>query len=505
MNEIFFLKQLTGGNIFSTPEDIQKALSVASGFVGINLEPAAKLMLPVYAKIVNRIPQDTPKVGAREVTWRAQLGYGPFKFGSSLGTDFGQKGAEMSGNAVTFQAPYGNQAVGGEVDFQAIFMARGWDDPLAIETARVLSALVVLDELLAVGGNRDALPAPSNVQASVPAAAAGPFGAGTWRVRVTALTLQGCLANTGEVPSSPIGESVPSAEASVTVPTGETRPYISVSWDPVPGALGYKVYVSDEAGSTTLRLVSLDKIAFSNGDPIPQWVRDYGENFVTVNNIRITGVPSSTQPTPPTSDSTANPYVYEGMWAWATKETVYGVSLGNREVINMSGQRLTVSPAGIAEFDRVLASLWRRWQISPTLILASPLTAAAITEALVQANNSFTYRVEIGPERGQFTGGIFVGGYVNKFAANQIPGAATVVPVWAHPYLPDGHILFLTERVPYQFAREARGWAFDTLIPYTYFELGRTRLAIPFQILFTKTLKCYHPNAQRAIVCARVY
>jgi hypothetical protein len=123
---------------------------------------------------------------------------------------------------------------------------------------------------------------------------------------------------------------------------------------------------------------------------------------------------------------------------------------------------------------------------------------------LIAANNAAMYRIEIQQERGGFTGGAFVGGYLNKYAASLMGNTPATIPVWAHPYCPDGTFMFLTERVPYQYSREARGFALDVLSPYQYFELARSTRTFPFSVFMTETLKCYHPLANAVISGVRV-
>lgn len=471
--------------------EIMKSLSAQQGFVGINLEPAAKLMLPLYARLRQRLPVDRPRQGGMNAIWRAQLGYGSFPF-QSFGVAEAGIGSTMSESAVTFQVPYKYQSVSGDVTLQSIYHAMGFDDPMAIETARMLSALLRLEELIVLGANNEALPAPANVTASA-GPAGSTFAAGNWQVRITALTLPGTIANASS--NSNTGESAPSTAVTVAVGASGAS-YLDVQWDAVPGAVGYKVYVSDAAGSTTHRLVEKSKLADMDGDAIPT-----AGLYVTVNRVRVTGVPASSQPTPPTSDGTANSLIFEGMIAWASKSSVYGVSIPNRIFIDAKGASLTASPGAIKEIDDALRRLWTDWQISPTLMVTGPMTAKRITDALVTASSPSMYRVEIAPERGGFVGGVFLGGYINKFAANQLPGAASVIPIWAHPYMPESAILLLSERIPYQFAREARAWALDVLIPYTYFRLYPTNeMKLPFAITFAEVLKCYHPSAQAMIV-----
>ncbi len=491
-----------------TPEDLMKALSVANGFVGYNLEPTAKLMLPLFAGLRNRVAVDKPDRGAKNATWKMQLGYGAFNFGTSFGTAFGAVGAATTPSAVEVSASYKTQAIKGDVEFEAVPMARGYDDPLAIETSMSLSSLIKLEELLTLGGNQTALSAPVPVGNPSTATAVNTFAAGVWSVKVTALTLQGSITNAAA--NSNVGESVV-GNVDITVPAGDAD-FLDVSWPAVPGAVGYKIYTESAVGAGDARLVPVANLRYRKitsgatdlalfGDAI---VVPTGQTFVTVNHVQIVTVPLVGQPAAPGADASANADVFEGFIAWSEKSTMYGQALGSHFIKDMDGAPLTTAGSGISEFDFILMNLWVTWQINPTLILTSPQGAANLTDKLIAANNAAMYRLEIAPERGGFTGGVFVGGYLNKFAASLMGYQPAVIPVWAHPYMPDGKFTFLTERVPYTYSRESRGFALDVLMPYMYFELARSQRSFPFSTFFIETLKCYHPLAQASITGARV-
>src|SRR5690349_14182225 len=89
-----------------TPEDLMKALTVSTGFVGVNLEPTAKLMLPLFAGLRNRVTTDKPDRGSTSATWKMQLGYGAFNFGTAFGTAFGAVGAATTPSSVEVSATY---------------------------------------------------------------------------------------------------------------------------------------------------------------------------------------------------------------------------------------------------------------------------------------------------------------------------------------------------------------------------------------------------------------
>jgi hypothetical protein len=492
------LKNALGTDI---PESLKKTLTAATGFVGYNLEPTAKLMLPLFAGFRNRLAVDTPAMGAKEATWRMMLGYGSFAFGTNMGTAFAGVGAATTPTSVSVSAAYKSQAIEGDVEFEATQMARGFDDAMAIETSVALSSLVKLDELLCLGGNIDALTPPVIAGSVSTLANPATFTVGNWDIKVTALTMQGCLTNASG-PSN-VGESAVSN--TVTLAGGAGVTFFDISWPAVPGALGYKVYCSHAAAGAVYLAHPNTDLYYKNtlaalGAAI---VVPTGQTFVTVNHVQIVSPPTATT-LGSAGDASASTIQYDGIVNWAQKDTLYTQALGTHIKKDLDGAVLTTAGSGISEFDYILQNMWNTWVINPSIIITSAQGATSLTDKLVAANSAAMYRFDVTNNANGFTGGLFVGGYLNKFAASMLGQGPATIPVWAHPYMPDGTFLFLTERVPYQYSREARGFALDVMTPYTYFELGRTQRSFPFSVFFTQTLKCYHPLAQAAIVGARV-
>lgn len=450
-------------------EEIKKAYSVALGLTGLNLEPAVKMLLPIYNPLRRRFPVDRPQMGGQHAIYRALLGYSAALKDSDLfGVVFGAIGPENQHNAVTFQIPYASLAINDKVVWEAIQMARAYDDAMATATQASLVRLLRAEEQVVLGANRDAISAPS-APALTAQSSGGSIGAVTVNVRVTALTYLGWRAGS-QGGASAVGETDPSPQASVSFASGSTNSVLA-TWPAVKGAVAYNIYVNGFYYATSF-----------------------------INRVVITSVPTSGN-APPASNTTANPNIFEGIISWCTRDVVYGVSVDKSGLfIDAGGAGLTAQAGGIKEFDDILGNLWNRWQISPSLIVGSAAAVRSLTAKLMSLNNALQYRVAIEGERGGFTGGVILAGYINKFAAS-VEGLPAVIPVMAHPYMPDGMFLFLAERIPYPYSREGRGFALDVQTPYTYFPLARTDRSFPFSVFLTETLKCYMPPAQAALVC----
>lgn len=442
-----------------------------------------KLMLPLYAGLRRRIPANPPPVGSNLANWRAQLGYGNIDFSAALSTAETQTGGSVPNSFLNFSAPFQRIAFNNLATLESVYTARGYDDPLQVAVISTLTALLKGEELKILMDNSGSLAAPTGVTAGS-AATGGTLSAGSYIAYVTALTGRGYLkmqfagfagsynysSGSGIAPYG-VGESTAGSGAQ-QVTTGATS-VVTLVWTPVKGAVGYNLYLS------------------RNGTV------GYAATVGAINKYTFTTIP--TTGSYPATDSTTNGNGFEGLVSWCTLPSVYGQTIPSRTFIDQNGSGLTTYPGGISEFDTLLASLWTNWQIAPTLIVTSANGAKHITKQVLSTSNVSGYRIEIAQERGSVAGGAFVTGYTNKFAP-WADGTPRVIDVMAHPYLPDGQVLFLAETVTYPMAREARGLALETLIPYTYFPLAQTLIQYPFSMLCSEVLECFNPGAFAAVV-----
>ena len=509
MYEIESLKQMLGTDKF---DSLKKALAASNNFYGVNLEAQAKLMLPFVAPLRNRIPVDRPKQGGLYAWYKAQLGFSTFDFASNMGISAeAGNGGSVVGSALDFQAVYSTTSVHGEVNFETIPYAAGYDDPLAVEVARTLAILMRQEEIGLVGGNYTALARVTGLTAAAGGSSSGFATTNYDYVNVTPLTLQGYLKDLAGGYSA-MGEGLCVASAVNISGAGGTTDYVNVTWNPVPGAVAYRVAIGHTAnGNGNNYLLPVANMYYLPTTGKGTDAISYGtyQTCVTTTGVQIQGVAGLGtqkigQAEGTAQDGSTQYKAADGLYAWCEKETMYGTDEGSAHYVeNCGGKVLTTSGAGVDEFDAVLANLWTNWKIGPTLIISSPKSVAALTNALIEANSSYLYRIELAPERGGFVGGAFAGAYLNKFAANMDKGKATI-PIWAHPEAVDGTFLIISEDIPYQYSREGRGLALDVLQPYTYFPLAQTTRTYPFDVFMMQTLKCYHPLAQAAIVGARV-
>jgi hypothetical protein len=460
--------------------DLKKGLT-ASSVPGIYLIRLAKLMLPVYAGLTNRLPTDSPKTGSNQAIWKAQLGFGALAEAGFFRIAEANIGVNPPTNFLTFTAPYIDTTVNDNVTLKALRASAGYADPLQIAVIKAMSALLRGQERVILGGNAAAIAAPGTVSVSG-STGGGSLAAGSYVAGITALTYEGWLAASAGG-SATVGESTASYAAS-TVTTGATSA-LTLTWAAVPGAVAYNVYMAatGAAGSTAT------------------W-----NKTVLINTAVVTGASGSTALVAPLADTTVNAtYGMEGLIPWCEKATILSNAIPSKQTIyDNAGAGMTAGNGGITQFDSVLSGLWVNWHTAPSVMIMSPNMNAALVGKLQSLGAGTFYRVDVSNERNTVNGGMMVTGYVNKFApfADGTPRMIDVIP---HPYMPDGTILFLSETIPYPMGNETRGFVRDILLPYTYFPLpsqaaGVNQITYNFAVTTSQTLECFNPGPQAAVV-----
>ncbi len=487
--EIFGTRGLGAG------EEAELRKGVSSSFApGIYLQRLVKLMLPIVTPVRNRMFTEQAPLGAATAQWRAQLGFTNFIYaaamsvaeaGVTIGSTTGT-GQTINESSLTFASPFASTPNSNVVSLQAIAAGRGYDDPLQIAVIQSLTAMLKTEECNLLYMSNASIAMSAVTAAS---AATGSLSAGSYTFKITALTGQGWR-YTQDIPSyagastySVGGQSF--ATAGETAVTSSGSFFVAASgkatatWPAVKGAVAYNVYLNNATN-------------------------EYWQATVTVPSVTISAL-ATTGSSGPAANTTANTNGYEGLVSWAELATVYGQAIPTKSFTDQAGAALTLAASNsIKEFDTLLKNLWVNWNIAPTLILCSPQSALHANAVIASGSAGFSnYRIEATNVQGQIVGGLMQTGYTNKFA-NYTENMQRVVDILAHPYMPDGTFLFLSEMINYRMARETRGFKVETRIPYTYFPLGPTAPHYPFTVLVDETLECFHPSGQAAIAGVNV-
>ena len=468
-------------NGMAASDVLQKSITAAS-VPGVNLIRLAKLMLPVYAGLTQRLPADSPKgMGSTQATWRAQLGFGALGEQNFFRIAEGNIGVNPPTSFLTFNSPYDDISTNDSVTLKALRASMGYADPLQIGVIKAMSALLRGQERVILGSNNAAIAAPAapTVAQGLPSQAV--VATGSYMVGVTALTYEGWLA-TSKGGSPAVGETTAAYAGQFVFGSGSS---ITLTWAAVPGAVAYNVYFSGSGASA---------------GSAAAW-----NQMVLVNKAVISKLSTGSYVAPP-ADTTVNAtYGIEGLLNWCELATVYTNAIPSKQTItDNAGAGLTTGNGGITQYDTVLSSLWTNWHTAPSLMVMSPNMNASLVGKLQSLGSGNFYRIDVGAERNQVNGGLMVSGYVNKFApfADGTPRMIDIIP---HPYMPDGTVLFISETIPYPMGNESRGFVRDVLLPYTYFPLpsqagGVNQTTYNFAITTSETVECFNPGPQAALV-----
>ena len=179
-----FAGMLAKASTFTQPS------SPTSGLTFYDLEPGAKFLVPLITPLRNEIPR-VPGKGGIEADWRAVTGVNTASM--RAGVSVGNRGGAIAVTTKDFTASYRGIGLEASVDWEAEYAAMGFDDVRSIAGTTLLWSLMIAEEQLLLGGNRQlalgTTPTPT-VSAST---TGGALAAATYSVICVALTLDGFI------------------------------------------------------------------------------------------------------------------------------------------------------------------------------------------------------------------------------------------------------------------------------------------------------------------------
>jgi hypothetical protein len=410
--------------------DLAKAtIQTSTGLVNYDLTGPAKKLYPVLSPLRNTLPRVMGN-GDSATRWKAITQINSANL--SPGVSEGHRGGRITINEQDYTAAYAGLGMEGDVTFEALYAAEGFDDARARTVESVLRSLMIAEEKVILNGNNSLpLGTPSTPVATGPAAGGSLTVQAGNIVFVVALTPEGVVnatvpnGVTGAISRSNIdgtsdnygGGSSNVSAASNAITTTSGNQTISASVAAVKGAAGYAWYIGTSAANAKLAQIT------------------------TVNSVTISANPVGTQTAAAiTADNSTNGLVFDGLISQALKTTsAYYKSL--------DGAFLTSdSASGIVEIDAALKFQWDTNRLTPTKIWVSSQEAQNINKKVLAATGVPLFRINMNSqEKPVVVGGSAVAGYFNKFAA----GGGQVIPMEIHPYLTAGTIFMQTEILPY--------------------------------------------------------
>ena len=463
--------------------DLSKAITLASGITGPSLHGPLLQLTPLLTGFANSIPTEIVSPGSDAYAYKAIT-----KITMPRGAVAERRGAALFGTTVVDRSnSYSSVGVGGEVTWEAEKQSGGFEPALKLETANALLVALRLLDMLGFGARKTAYAAPANPAVSV-AATGGSIGTSTPFFKVAAVTPQvaamlepdqpadydGTHANlagrdivaadvdvtafnadgTGGFGIGPL-----SAEGTVTAGGGSTNRW-KLTWDAVPGAGGYLVFVGTVTGNANLKLNALVTQA-----------------SITLTSFATGGLAASTL-VDSSADATSQATFFSGM-----VEQLFTAGSG-AYIKNVAG-KLTGTGGEVLEIQDAFASAWRTGRVKRFKLLVSGQDVRILTRlGIVQ--NSMNIVVSPSTEgRLDMTMGGFVGKIINQTGGVECP-------IEVQPNLPPGMIIGTPMEIPYNEAKVRNPWEWKLISDWERIEYGMQRSGGPVYM--------FEPRTRRTLV-----
>jgi len=460
--------KVNDGVIAKSGNTTTSGISTVTGLVSIPLEAPAKSLYSVYTRLRQRLSRESDGRGGLSVTWRALTSiYGG---GLDAGIAEGAVGSTVDFTEADVSAFYKTLGRLTSATYESISAAQTFDDVVAKATLGGLQNLQVSEEMSIIGGCASGViaPTPLSFADTVPAADGTLTPSGTYYYAVSAVTLLGTdwINGTGArgiiaAVDSP-NETTATTGSHACTGSGPGSTATIVSWPAVAGAFAYNVYAG--TGATV------------------KWIAQ-----VTVPTYTLSAAPATSGNLPNAGNQTANALQFDGM-------TVQAAQAVGANFLDQKGAVLTAGTGSVNEIDSALETMFRGPKVAPSLLLVSGHEAQTIRNLVLAAGTAVStqrFNVDVGPE-GQIRAGSIFMEYTNPF----FPGMP--IEVLAHPYMPQGTMLLVTEKLPpwYPNANIGTTWSIDTRREFYSIEYaiatssGRVK---PIGVYVEEVLKGYFP------------
>ena len=447
-------------------------ITTTTGLVSIPLERPAKSLYSVYTKLRSRISRESDGRGGSSITWRALTSiYGG---GYDAGIAEAAVGSTIQFTEADVSAAYKTLGRLSTASYEAISAAQTFDDVVAKATLGGLQNLQVSEELSILGGSATGVIKPTALTFADTATGGTLTASTAYYYAVSAVTLLGTdwVNGTGargivSAVDSP-NETDGTTGSHTTTASGAGSGSTVVTWPSVPGAFAYNVYV----GTTST-------VHF--------------RAQVTVPTFTLSSAPSGTGNLPNAANQTANALQFDGI-------AVQAALASGANFTDLKGAAMTAGTGSVNEIDAALETMFRGPKVAPSLLVCSGHEAQTIRNLILSAGTAVStqrFNVEVA-DGGAIRGGSIFMEYTNPF----FPGQA--IEVLAHPYMPQGTMLAITEKLPpwYPNANIGTTWAIDTRREFYSIEYaiatssGRVK---PIGVYVEEVLKGYFPTGTAVI------
>lgn len=432
--------------------------STTTGLVGYLLEAPAKNLFPVLSPLRNRFARHGAPIGATAVNWKAITAINAAKV--KAGVAEGVRNSVVSTTEVDKVQSFKSFGLDDSATFEAIDSGRGFEDVRAMATANLLSAVMVEEEKIILGGNTTVIGKPASLTfADTAADASGSLTAATtYYYAVSALTLYGYLNGaTGHGTADSADETDGRTGNHATTASGAGSDSTIVTWPAVRGAVAYNVFIGT---TSTVHYLAT----------------------VTVPSYTFTAAPTDTGNVPNTSDQTADTLSFDGVIPQVQ------VSTSGAYYRDLANATLTGDNAGgIVEIDVMLKSLYDTSRIGPTAAIVNSQEAGNMLAKVAANGSTTTLRLNATVAAdGVIRGGLVLGSYLNKYTQTEFP-------IITHPYMAPGTITAISERLPYPNNNVPNPFELEVLREYTQYDWALVQRKYEFGVYGREALKVYFP------------
>lgn len=454
-----------------------------TGITNIDLEAPAKSVIPIITPLRNGIPRVSGN-GGIQANWKAITGLNTA--GISAGVSGGNRGAVITTAVTEYLAAYRGIGLEDSVTWEAQYAAEGFQDILALASRNLLSALMIQEESIILGGNTSVALGTTNtptVAGSITGGSMTGTGSVNYNVICVALTYQG-FRNSSVANGLPLSAARTNADASTDTIGGGTA---------IKSAAGTGTIASGTSGSMTAVVVpTVGAVAYAWF-----WGAAGSETLgaiTTINSILIKTNAGGGQAAASnfTADNSKNLLEFDGMLTQIFKSGsgAYVATQANGTL--GTGTALTGNTDGtIAEIETALQSFWDNYRLSPTCIWVSSQEQKNISGKILAGSSTSAQRFTFNTDQSGIMGGTVVKGYYNRYAMN----GATEIPIRLHPNMPAGTIMFDTRELPYALSGISNVLQIRTRQEYRMTEWPMIKRRYEYGVYADEVLQNYFPPA----------
>lgn len=461
--------------------DVAKALNVASGLQAYNLEAPAKVLVPIFSPIRNKLPRKQGKGKAVEFKAITEVDTS----GQSGVATEGQLAAAIATGLADVTISYRPWGLSSDpVTFEAQWAGQGYQDVKETAIANLLKAVMRAEEKLilfgqgaagqitatggqsyTLGGLVGASPAPTVAAIAAPSGTSPNTAATTYYVVQTVVT--------------GMGESLPSTATAVTTTAGQAIQITPTYPAGIP-ALGFNFYIGTASGGPFYKVIVADLYIQNSGQT------QLGNNAWITNGqlVQVVTLPIAANGQPPAIDASGNTQAFNGLFSY-----LFATGSG-AQITKQKGELTSLNP-----IDSLFEALWDNSAADPSDVYCNSYESKTITK-LVLGAGSTPYFLTVDNQQSA-TANYRVARYVNPITGRD-------VAINVHKYIPQGNILALSADLPewYPSAGVSAPFEMDLVTDYTQIDYPPTAANPQWisEIRCFGALKGYIPSIHGAIV-----